>query len=183
MSLKGLTLLCNAVSNLILFSRKKQRESVNIVRKYAMQLLTYSYCGRKATYVEERRSPIQTFLDDDWNSLKLVATSGIGLCRHLHMFNCTLDIWVPGLLLSSFGLFFTTVLALHKVMRITSRKVNISKSHTAKYLSWMHLPRPDRRPDAPVTWWATRSLPGDQIAPGWPDLIGVAPFGQISGAS
>ena len=63
MSLKGLTLLCNAVSNLILFSRKKQRESGNIVRNNAMQLLTY--CGRKATYVEERRSPLKSFLDDD----------------------------------------------------------------------------------------------------------------------
>ena len=28
------------------------------------------------------------------------------------------------------------------------------------YLRWSHLPRPDRRPDAPATWWATRWLPG-----------------------
>ena len=41
-----------------------------------------------------------------------------------------------------------------------------------EYLSWMHLPRPERRPDAPVTWWATRcsgDLMGDQMAPGRPD--------------
>ena len=28
------------------------------------------------------------------------------------------------------------------------------------YLRWTHLPRPDRRPDALATWWATRWLPG-----------------------
>ena len=36
----------------------------------------------------------------------------------------------------------------------------------------MHLPRPDWRPDAPATWWATRcsgDLMGDQMAPGRPD--------------
>ena len=32
------------------------------------------------------------------------------------------------------------------------QKVNI-------YLRWTHLPRPDRRPDALATWWATRWLP------------------------
>ena len=41
-----------------------------------------------------------------------------------------------------------------------------------KCLSWMHLPRPDWRPDALATWWATRcsgDLVGDQMAPGRPD--------------
>ena len=33
----------------------------------------------------------------------------------------------------------------------------------------MHLPRPHWRPDAPATWWATKLLLGDQMAPGWPD--------------
>ena len=46
------------------------------------------------------------------------------------------------------------------------------------------LRRPDGQPDGS---WATRWFLGDQIAPGDQNgdqnLIGVAPFGQISGAS
>ena len=37
-----------------------------------------------------------------------------------------------------------------------------SDSWGKRYLSWMHLPRPD----APPTWWPTRWLLDDQIAPG-----------------
>ena len=50
--------------------------------------------------------------------------------------------------------FWPTIYVFHRAKKDNTCKRDLKANN--KYFCWMHLPRPDRRPDALATWWATR---------------------------